>query len=128
MVPRTSILLQIISLSLFGGDYYFTYRFEAINIVPVYEKFQVSRKMVPMNLKPIKQFQITNEKDAINEKEFVQMHKDEIVEIILAHRTVVKSTSKLDSSNLTESSTLSSSPTVVNVDFKEDFGIIGVYE
>ena len=128
MVPRTSILLQIISLSLFGGDYYFTYRFEASNLVPIFEKLQVSRKMVPMDSNPIKLFQIANEKDAINEKEFVQMYKDEIVEIILAHRTIVKSSSKLDSSNLTESSTLSSSPTVVNIDFKEEFGTIGVYE
>lgn len=128
MVPRASLLLQIISLSLFGGEYYFTYRLEINDIIPSYEKLLISRKMTAIDTKPIKYFQIENDKGAATEKEFVEAYKDEILEIILAQKTIVQTNSKTESLTFRESSILRSSPTLISVDFKEDFGTIGVFE
>lgn len=128
MVSRTSVCLQIISLSLFGGDYYFTYSLTSKNIVASSEKLQISKKMTPTELKPTKYFEIYNDKKAKNEKEFVENYKDEIVELILTERVVINSNTKTTDLTALESSTVRSLPSLVNIDFKEDFGIIGIYE
>ena len=94
MVPRTSVCLQIISLSLFGGDYYFTYSLTSKNIVASSERLQISKKMTPTESKPIKYFEISNDKNAKSEKEFVTLYKDEITELILTQNAFVQSTSK----------------------------------
>jgi len=128
MVSRIGICLQIIPLALFGGDYYFTYSLISNNLVVSFEKLQVSKKMTPTEAKPKLFFEIYNDKKAVDEKEFIALYKDEIVELILRNRTSVKSVSKIDSANLTEHSTVRTLPTLINIDFKEDFGIIGIYE
>ncbi len=128
MVSRTSICLQIISLSLFGGDYYFTYSLTSKNIVASSERLQISKKMTPTESKPIKYFEISNDKNAKSEKEFVTLYKDEITELILTQNAFVQSTSKTVNMITSDSSTVRSLPTLVNIDFKEDFGIIGIYE
>jgi len=128
MVSRASLFLQIASISLFGGDYYFTYSLIADNLVVSFEKLQISKKMTSTTAKPNKFFQIMNEKNSTNEKKFVEDYKDEIVELILAQKASVKSSSKIDAANITEHSTIRSLPTLINIDFKEDFGIIGIYE
>lgn len=128
MVSRTSICLQIISLSLFGGDYYFTYSLTSKNIVASSERLQISKKMTPTESKPIKYFEISNDKNAKSEKEFVTLYKDEITELILTQNAFVQSTSKTVNMTTSDSSTVRSLPTLVSIDFKEDFGIIGIYE
>lgn len=128
MVSRTSICLQIISLSLFGGDYYFTYSLTSKNIVASSERLQISKKMTPTESKPIKYFEISNDKNAKSEKEFVTLYKDEITELILTQNAFVQSTSKTINMTTSDSSTIRSLPTLVSIDFKEDFGIIGIYE
>ena len=128
MVSRTSVCLQIISLSLFGGDYYFTYSLTSKNIVASSEKLQISKKMTPTEAKPIKYFEISNDKYAKNEKEFVALYKDEITELILWQNAFIQSSSKTTNMITSDSSTLRSLPTLINIDFKEDFGIIGIYE
>lgn len=128
MVSRTSICLQIISLSLFGGDYYFTYSLTSKNIVASSERLQISKKMTPTESKPIKYFEISNDKNAKSEKEFVTLYKDEITELILTQNAFVQSTSKTINMITSDSSTVRSLPTLVSIDFKEDFGIIGIYE
>jgi hypothetical protein len=128
MVSRTSVCLQIISLSLFGGDYYFTYSLTSKNMIASSEKLQISKKITPTDPKPIKFFEIYNDKRAKNEKEFVSLYKDEITELILSQNTHIKSTSKTTNLMTSDSSTVRSLPTLVNIDFKEDFGIIGIYE
>lgn len=128
MVSRTSICLQIISLSLFGGDYYFTYSLTSKNIVASSERLQISKKMTPTESKPIKYFEISNDKNAKSEKEFVTLYKDEITELILTQNAFVQSTSKTVNMITSDSSTVRSLPTLVSIDFKEDFGIIGIYE
>lgn len=128
MVSRTSICLQIISLSLFGGDYYFTYSLTSKNIVASSERLQISKKMTPTESKPIKYFEISNDKNAKSEKEFVTLYKDEITELILTQNAFVQSNSKTINMITSDSSTVRSLPTLVNIDFKEDFGIIGIYE
>lgn len=128
MVSRTSICLQIISLSLFGGDYYFTYSLTSKNIVASSERLQISKKMTPTESKPIKYFEISNDKNAKNEKEFVILYKDEITELILTQNAFVQSTSKTINMTTSDTSTIRTMPTLVSIDFKEDFGIIGIYE
>ncbi|HOI83201.1 MAG TPA: hypothetical protein PKW30_02725 [Campylobacterales bacterium] len=128
MVSRTSVCLQIISLSLFGGDYYFTYSLTSKNIVASSEKLQISKKMTPTEAKPIKYFEISNDKYAKNEQEFVALYKDEITELILGQNAFIQSSSKTTNMITSDSSTLRSLPTLINIDFKEDFGIIGIYE
>jgi hypothetical protein len=128
MVSRIGFFLQIIPLALFGGDYYFTYSLFSNNLVVSFEKLQVSKKMTATDTKPVLFFEIQNDKKALNEKEFVSIYKDEIIELILKNRASIKSVSKIDSANLTEHSIIRTLPTLINIDFKEDFGIIGIYE
>lgn len=128
MVSRIGFFLQIITLALFGGDYYFTYSLFSNNLVVSFEKLQVSKKMTATDTKPVLFFEIQNDKKALNEKEFVSIYKDEIIELILKNRASIKSVSKIDSANLTEHSIIRTLPTLINIDFKEDFGIIGIYE
>jgi len=84
--------------------------------------------MTPTNTKPEKFFNIPNDKKALNEKEFIANYKNEILELILTQKASIKSTSKIIGSVATEHSVVRSLPTLVSVDFKEDFGIIGIYE
>ncbi|MCI4400455.1 MAG: hypothetical protein JHC37_07825 [Campylobacteraceae bacterium] len=84
--------------------------------------------MTATDTKPVLFFEIQNDKKALNEKEFVSIYKDEIIELILKNRASIKSVSKIDSANLTEHSIIRTLPTLINIDFKEDFGIIGIYE
>jgi hypothetical protein len=128
MVSRISLGLQIVSLALFGGDYYFTYSISSENITVSSEKLQISKAMTESQKKPSEFFYIFNDKHVIGEKEFVKQYSDEIVELILENRAGVKSSAKVRNSNVLESSTVKSSPTLVSIDFKEDFGIIGIYE
>jgi hypothetical protein len=128
MVSRASLFLQIASASLFGGEYYFTYSIASNNLVVSFEKLQISKKMTPTASKPNNFFQIPNDKNTSSEKEFVRQYKDEIVELILAQRASVKSSTKINAAHITEHSTVRSLPTLISVDFKEDFGIIGIYE
>jgi hypothetical protein len=128
MVSRIGFFLQIIPLALFGGDYYFTYSLFSNNLVVSFEKLQVSKKMTATDTKPVLFFEIQNDKKALNEKEFVYIYKDEITELILKNRASIKSVSKIDSANITEHSIIRTLPTLINIDFKEDFAIIGIYE
>ena len=128
MVSRIGIFLQITSLALFGGDYYFTYSLTSDNLVVSYEKLQISRKMTQTSSKPVAFFDIQNSKKATTEKEFVETHKNEIVELILQNNTTIKSTSKIHLGDISERSIVRSLPRLISVDFKEDFGIIGIYE
>jgi hypothetical protein len=128
MVSRIGFFLQIIPLALFGGDYYFTYSLFSNNLVVSFEKLQVSKKMTATDTKPVLFFEIQNDKKALNEKEFVYIYKDEIIELILENRAFIKSVSKIDSANITEHSIIRTLPTLINIDFKEDFAIIGIYE
>ncbi|MGE4399067.1 MAG: hypothetical protein AB7D29_06020 [Campylobacterales bacterium] len=84
--------------------------------------------MTPTESKPIKYFEISNDKNAKSEKEFVTLYKDEITELILTQNAFVQSTSKTVNMITSDSSTVRSLPTLVSIDFKEDFGIIGIYE
>jgi hypothetical protein len=84
--------------------------------------------MTPTTAKPNKFFQIPNDKNTSSEKEFVNQYKDEIVELILTQKASVKSSAKMDAAHITEHSIVRSLPTLISVDFKEDFGIIGIYE
>ena len=128
MVSRIGFCLQIISIALFGGEYYFTYTFESKNIVAYKDKIVISKKMTAGFDKPNHFFTIPNDQDAQNEKEFVEKHKEEIVLLLLQNKAFTKTDTKTTSLSAQESATLRTSPTLVNVDFKEDFAIIGLYE
>ncbi|MDD3467353.1 MAG: hypothetical protein PHE67_09405 [Campylobacterales bacterium] len=128
MVSRIGICLQIISIALFGGDYYFTYKITSQNISISYESLQISKAMTKPEKKPYIFFEIPNDKHVKTEKDFVNEYSEEIVDLILQNSAEVKSISKIQSSTVFESATVRSSPTLVNVDFKEDFGIIGLYQ
>lgn len=128
MVPRIGICLQIISIALFGGDYYFTYKITSQNITITYEKLLIGKAMTKPEQKPNVFFEIPNDKHAKNEKEFVNEYTEDIVDFILQNSAEIKATSKIQNLNITETLTVRSSPTLVNVDFKEDFGIIGLYQ
>jgi hypothetical protein len=78
--------------------------------------------------KPIRFFTLLNDQNANNEKEFVEKHKEEIVLLLLQNKAFTKTDTKATSLSAQESATLRTSPTLVNVDFKEDFAIIGLYE
>ena len=78
--------------------------------------------------KPNHFFTIPNDQDAQNEKEFVEKHKEEIVLLLLQNKAFTKTDTKATSLSAQESATLRTSPTLINVDFKEDFAIIGLYE
>lgn len=128
MVPRTSFCLQIASLALFGGDYYFTYSLTSDNLIASHEKLQISKKMTQTSSKPISFFEIQHDNSIKSEKEFVENYKNEIVELILQNKATIKSSSKIHFGDISERSIVRSLPTLVSVDFKEDFGIIGIYE
>ena len=128
MVSRISFCLQIISLALFGGDYYFTYTFESKNIVAYKDKIVISKKMTVPTEKPNRFFTLLNEQNARNEREFVEKHKDDIILLLLQNRAFTKTDTKTASLTAQESAMLRTSPTLINVDFKEDFAIIGLYE
>jgi len=128
MVPRACSLLQIITLSLFAGEYYFTYTIKSKNLEATYDKLIVSKKITPQGTKPNIFFEIENDKNAKDEKEFLEKYKSEIALKILEHKALIHSTQKTTNLTIEESLILRSTPTVVSVDFKEDFGIIGVYE
>jgi hypothetical protein len=84
--------------------------------------------MTQTSSKPVAFFDIQNSKKATTEKEFVETHKNEIVELILQNNTTIKSTSKIHLGDISERSIVRSLPRLISVDFKEDFGIIGIYE
>jgi len=84
--------------------------------------------MTPTAAKPNKLFHVPNDKNTSSEKEFVNQYKDEIVELILTQKASVKSSTKMNAAHIAEHSTVRSLPTLISVDFKEDFGIIGIYE
>lgn len=84
--------------------------------------------MTETDAKPTLLFEIQNPQHALTEKEFVQMYKDEIVMLILQNKASIKSSSDIHYSSILEHSVIKSLPTLVSVDFKEDFGIIGIYE
>ena len=128
MVSRIGFCLQIISIALFGGEYYFTYTFESKNIVAYKDKIVISKKMTAGFDKPNHFFTIPNDQDAQNEKEFVEKHKEDIILLLLQNRAFTRTDTKATSLSAQESATLRTSPTLVNVDFKEDFAIIGLYE
>ena len=128
MVSRISFCLQIISIALFGGEYYFTYTFESKNIVAYKDKIVISKKMTVPTEKPNRFFTLLNEQNARNEREFVEKHKDDIILLLLQNRAFTKTDTKTASLTAQESAMLRTSPTLINVDFKEDFAIIGLYE
>ena len=128
MVSRIGFCLQIISIALFGGEYYFTYTFESKNIVAYKDKIVISKKMTADTQKPIRFFTLPNDQNANNEKEFVEKHKEDIILLLLQNRAFTRTDTKTTSLSAQESATLRTSPTLVNVDFKEDFAIIGLYE
>ena len=78
--------------------------------------------------KPNRFFTLLNEQNARNEREFVEKHKDDIILLLLQNRAFTKTDTKTASLTAQESAMLRTSPTLINVDFKEDFAIIGLYE
>ena len=97
MVSRIGFCLQIISIALFGGEYYFTYTFESKNIVAYKDKIVISKKMTAGFDKPNHFFTIPNDQDAQNEKEFVEKHKEEIVLLLLQNRAFTRTDTKTTS-------------------------------
>lgn len=128
MVSRIGFCLQIISIALFGGEYYFTYSFESKNIVAYKDKIVISKKMTAETEKPSRFFTVIDEQNSKNEREFVEKHKEDIVLLLLQNRAFTKTDTKTTSLAAQESSSLRTRPTLINVDFKEDFAIIGLYE
>lgn len=92
--PRIS-RLQIISIALFGGEYYFTYSFESKNIVAYKDKIVIS-KNDDYNGKTEPLF-YRYKRAKLKMREFVEKHKEDIVLLLLQNRAFTKTDTKTTS-------------------------------
>lgn len=84
--------------------------------------------MTPPQSSPKFFIKLDNYRGVKTEKDFVFAYQNEIIELILKQKAHIESTLTSTQSFIAERSVLRSLPTLVNIDFKEDFGIIGIYE